>query len=328
MGAALRHSGALIGALACLTSTTAEAASADVHKFPVKPIRLIVPFVAGVGTDTISRTVAPKLTERWGQQVIVDNRAGAAGSIGVEMTLAAPPDGYTICLISASHSVNAATNPKLSYDLTKDLQGISQMTSLNYVMYVHPSVPANTVQELVTYAKANPDKLNFGSSGTGGLQHLAGELFKHMAGVKLVHVPYKGGAQVNAEVMAGNIQLGFGTLQSRRYYTLGKLRPLGISGRARSSVAPEIPTIAEQGLPGYEVDQWYGIVTSAKVPAVIVTKISQGFADAVKSPEIAQRWSADGTTPIGSTSDQFTAHVRSEVGKWRKLVKDVGLTLH
>jgi tripartite-type tricarboxylate transporter receptor subunit TctC len=313
---------------ACATSTVAEAASSDVDKFPTKPIRLIVPFVAGVGTDTISRMIAPKLAERWGQQVVVDNRSGAAGSIGVEMTLAAPPDGYTICLISASHSVNAATNPKLSYDLIRDLQGISQLTSLNYVMYVHPSVPAKTVQDLIAYTKANPDKLNFGSSGTGGLQHLAGELFKHMAGVKLVHVPYKGGAQVNAEVMAGNIQLGFGTLQSRRYYTLGKLRPLGISGRVRSSVAPEIPTIAEQGLPGYEVDQWYGIVTSAKVPGAVVTKISQGIAEAVKSPDIAQRLSADGTTPVGSNSEQFTAHVRSEVGKWRKLVKDVGLTLH
>ena len=216
----------------------------------------------------------------------------------------------------------------MSYDITKELQGISQMTSLNYVMYVHPSVPARTVQELVAYAKANPDKLNFGSSGTGGLQHLAGELFKHRAGVQLVHVPYKGGAQVNAEVLAGNIQLGFGTLSSRRLYTSGKLRPLGISGRTRSKVAPEIPTIAEQGVPGYEVDQWYGIVAPSKVPAAIVSKLSQGIAEAVQSPEVAQRWAADGSIPVGSTPEQFSAHIRSEVNKWRKLVKDMGLVLH
>ena len=157
--------------LVCGGMPTAHAASADVEKYPTKPIRLIGPFVPGGGTDITARAIAAKLTERWGQQVIVDNRPGAAGTIGVDLTATAPPDGYTLCLISASHSVNSATNPKLPYDLTKDLQGVSQATSLFYVIYVHPSVPATSVQELITYAKANPDKLNFGSSGTGGLQH-------------------------------------------------------------------------------------------------------------------------------------------------------------
>jgi tripartite-type tricarboxylate transporter receptor subunit TctC len=301
----------------------------EVDKYPAKPVRLIAPFVPGGGTDITARAIAAKLTERWGQQVIVDNRAGAAGAIGVELTAAAAPDGYTICLISASHSVNAATNPKLPYDLTRDLQAISQATSLFYVMYVHPAVPAKSVAELITYAKANPGKLSFGSSGTGGLQHLAGEMFNFLAGVKMVHIPYKGGAAAIADALAGNIQVGFGTLlSSRGHYKAGRLRPLAITARQRSATAPEYPTIAEAGLPGYEVDQWYGIITSAKVPRPLVDKLAVAIAEAVKSPETAQRLSGEGSTPVGSTPDQFSAHIRSEIAKWRKLVKDARLVLH
>ena len=307
----------------------AYAASAEVDKYPTKPIRLIAPFVPGGGTDITARTIAAKLTERWGQQVIVDNRAGAAGAIGVELTATAAPDGYTICLISASHSVNSATNTKLPYDLTKDLQAISQATSLFYVMYLHPAVPATSVAELITYAKANPGKLSFGSSGTGGLQHFAGEMFNFYAGVKMVHIPYKGGAAATADALAGNIQVGFGTLLSSRiHYKSGRLRPLAITARQRSSTAPEYPTVAEAGLPGYEVDQWYGIITSAKVPRPLVDKLSVAVAEGVKSPETAQRMSAEGSAPVGSTPDQFSAHIRSEIAKWRKLVKEAALVLH
>jgi tripartite-type tricarboxylate transporter receptor subunit TctC len=317
-------------ALLCLGSAAgAHAAAAEADKYPTKPIRLIVPFVPGAGTDITGRTIAAKLSERWGQQVVVDNRTGAAGAIGVEVTSNAVPDGYTICLISASHSVNSATNPKLPYDLTKDLQAISQATSLFYVMYVHPSVPVKNIQEFVTYAKANPGKLNFGSSGTGGLQHLAGEMFNYLAGTKMVHVPYKGGAAVITDVLAGNIQVGYGTVLSLRpHFKSGKLRGLAMSARQRSPSAPEIPTIAEAGVPGYEVDQWYGIITSAKVPRPIVNKLYQGISEALKSPETAQRLSGEGSTPVGSTPEQFGAHIRTEVAKWRKLVKDAGLTLH
>jgi tripartite-type tricarboxylate transporter receptor subunit TctC len=307
----------------------AYAASVPVDKYPTKPIRLIAPFVAGAGTDITARAIAAKLTERWGQQVIVDNRPGAAGAIGVELTATAVPDGYTLCLISASHAVNSATNPKLPYDLTRDLQAISQATSLFYVMYVNPSLPAKSIQELVTYAKANPGKLSFGSSGTGGLQHLAGEMFNFLAGARMVHIPYKGGAAVIADVLAGNIQVGFGTLlSSRAHYKAGRLRPLAITARQRSSTAPEYPTIAEAGLPGYEVDQWYGIITSAKVPRPLVDKLAVAIGEAVKSPETAQRLSAEGSMPVGSTPDQFNAHIRSEIAKWRKLVKDAALELH
>jgi len=324
----LKHALLALG-LVCGSMPAAYAASADVDKYPTKPIRLIGPFVPGGGTDITARAVAAKLTEKWGQQVIVDNRPGAAGTIGVDLTATALPDGYTLCLISASHSVNSATNPKLPYDLTKDLQGVSQATSLFYVIYVHPSVPATSVQELIAYAKANPSKLNFGSSGTGGLQHLAGEMVNHLGKVKMVHVPYKGGAAVIADALAGNIQVGFGTfLSSRAHYKAGKLRPLAITAVKRASIAPDLPTIAEAGLPGYEVDQWYGIITSAKVPRPLVDKLSAAIAEGVKSPETAQRLSAEGSTPVGSTPDQFSAHIRNEIAKWRKLVKEAGLVLH
>jgi tripartite-type tricarboxylate transporter receptor subunit TctC len=315
--------------LVCAGFPLAHAAGVDVDKYPTKPIRFIAPFVAGGGTDITARAVAAKLTERWGQQVIVDNRSGAAGTIGVEITATAPPDGYTICLISASHSVNSATNPKLPYDLTRDLQAISQATSLFYIMYLHPSVPAKSVAELITYAKANPGKLNFGSSGTGGLQHLAGEMFNHLGGVKIVHIPYKGGAAAVADALAGNIQVGFGTfLSSRNHFQSGRLRPLAITAKQRSPTAPEIPTLAEAGLAGYEVDQWYGIITSAKVPRPLVDKLAVAIAQAVKSPETAKRLSGEGSIPVGSTPDQFSAHIQREMAKWRKLVKEAALVLH
>lgn len=318
----------MIIALTAAAIPAAQAAS-PADTYPNKPIRLIVPFVAGAGTDITGRTIAAKLTERWNHQVVVDNRTGAAGAIGVEITANAIPDGYTICLISASHSVNSATNPRLPYDLLKDLQPVSQATSLFYVQYIHPSVPAKSVQELIAHARANPDKLNFGSSGTGGLQHLAGEMFNYLGKIKTVHVPYKGGAAAIADALAGNIQIGYGTLLSLRpLFKAGRLRGLAITARQRSSVAPEFPTLAESGLPGYEVDQWYGIITSAKVPRPIVDKLSVAIGEGLKSPETAQRLSRDGSVPVGSTPDQFSAHIRGEIAKWRKLVKDAGLVLH
>jgi tripartite-type tricarboxylate transporter receptor subunit TctC len=312
--------GALLAALG-----NAHAGEADTY--PNKPIRLLVPFVAGAGTDITARTIAAKLSERWGQQVVADNRTGAAGTIAVDLTAKAAPDGYTICLISASHSVNAATNSKLPYDINKDLQAVSQATSLNYIVYANPSVPAKSIKELIAYAQTNPGKLNFGSSGTGGLQHLAGEMLKYLGKFDMVHVPYKGGAAVIIDALAGNIQVGFGTLLSLRpHFNAGKLRPLGISASKRSPVAPEIPTVAET-VPGYEVDQWYGIITGGKVPRPIVNKLSAAVAEAVKSPEVAKRLSGEGSTPVGSTPDEFSAHIRAEVNKWRKLVKDAGLQL-
>jgi tripartite-type tricarboxylate transporter receptor subunit TctC len=305
------------------------AAQADLAKdYPNKPIRFIVPFVPGAGTDTTARTIAQKLSETWGQQVIVDNRTGAAGAIGVDLTAKAVPDGYTICLISASESVNSATNPKLPYDLTRDLQAISQATSLFYAVYHSPSVPVKSIKELIAYAKANPGKLNFGSSGTGGLQHFAGEMFNHLAGIKITHVPYKGSAAVIIAMLSGDVQVGFGTLFGvRPHMSTGRLRVLAITAGKRSPAAPELPTVVEAGVPGYVVDQWYGVITSAKVPAAIVRKLNAAIAESLKLPDVAKRLAADGSTPIGSTPEEFSAHIKSEIAKWRKLVKEAKLEL-
>ena len=221
------------------------AAQADPAKdYPTKPVRFLVLSVPGAGTDTTARTIALKLSEKWRKQVVVDNRTGATGAIGLDLTATAVPDGYTICLISASHAVNSATNPNLPYDLTKDLQGITQATSLFYVVSVSPAVPATSVKELIAHAKANPGKLNFGSSGTGGLQHFAGEMFAHMAGVKITHVPYKGAAAVVVAMLAGEVQVGFTTMFGvRPHLASGRLKVLAISAAKRSPAMPELPTI-------------------------------------------------------------------------------------
>lgn len=318
--------------LLCLSAALAPsmaAAQADVAKdYPNKPVRFISPFVPGAGTDTTARTLAQKLTDAFGQQFVVDNRTGAAGAIGVEITEKAPPDGYTICLISASHSVNSAVNPKLPYDLTKDMQGITQATSLFYAVYHHPGVPVKNVKELIAYSKANPNKLLFGSSGTASLQHFAGEMFNHLSGAKLMHVPYKGTAAVVVAMLGNEIQVGFGTLFGvRPHMASGRLKVVAITAGKRSPAAPDLPTVAEAGIPGYEVDQWYGVITGAKVPRPIVNKLQQAMAQALKAPDVAQRLAGEGSTPLGSSPDQFNAHIKSEITKWQKLVKEAKLEL-
>ena len=316
----------------CATSLSGPlfAAAADVAKdYPSRPIRFVVPFSPGAGTDTTARTIAAKLSERWKQQVIADNRASGAGTVGVETTKNAIPDGYTICLISASISVSAATNPRLPYDLIKDLQGITQATSLFYTLYMHPSVPATNVKEFIAYNKANPGKLNYGSSGIGGLQHLAGELFDYMAGTRMVHVPYKGTADVIPATISNQVQVGFGSLIGvRPHMQSGRVRVIAISAAKRSPAVPDLPTIAEAGVPGYSVDQWYGVITGAKVPAAIVAKLNVAIAESLKLPDVVQRMTSDGSTPVGSSPEQFNAHIRSEIAKWRKLAKEAKLDLH
>ena len=309
-------------------SATAGAAQGDpAPGYPNKPVRFICPFAPGAGTDLTARTIAQKLGDKFGQQFVVDNRTGAGGAIGVDTVAKAIPDGYTIGLISASNSVNSATNPGLPYNMERDLQGIAQATSLFYVMYTHPTVPAKTVKELIAYAKASPGKLNFGSSGNNTLQHFSGELFNHMAGVKITHVPYKGTAAVIPAMLAGEVQLGFGSLiGTRSQMTSGKLRGLAITA-AKRSPSIDLPTIAESGLAGYEVDQWYGVIASAKVPQPIIRKLNAGIVEALKQQDVATRLAADGSTPVGSSPEQFNAHIRKEIAKWKKLVKEANLPL-
>ena len=313
--------------LACVAPSLNAAQNDPAANYPNKPIRFIVPFSPGAGTDITARTIAQKLTEKWGQQVIADNRTGAGGAIGVDFAAKAIPDGYTICLISASNSVNSATNSGLPYDLVKDLQGITQATSLFYVVYIHPSVPAKSVRELIDYAKANPGKLNFGSSGSNTLQHFAGELFNHMANVKNVHIPYKGTASVIPAMLSGEIQLGFGSLiGTRMQMQQGRLRGIAITA-AKRSPSIDLPTVAESGVPGYEVDQWYGAITSAKVPQPIVKKLNAAMVEALRQPETAARLAADGSIPAATSPEQFNAHISSEIAKWKRLVKEANLRI-
>jgi tripartite-type tricarboxylate transporter receptor subunit TctC len=294
--------------------------------YPTKPIRLIIPFAPGGGTDLTARAIAIKLTEAWGQTVVPDNRAGANGTIAVDIATHAPPDGHTLTMISSSHSVNASLYKNLPYDLTRDLAPITQATSQPYALVVHPSVPAKSVKELVALAKAKPDGLTYGSSGLGGLSHLSGALFCSLAGIKLVHVPYKGGNPALNDVIGGQIQMLFSTLlQSDGQLKAGRVRALAVTTKKRSPAAPDLPTMQEAGVAGYEVAGWYGVLAPAKTPRPIIDKLNTEIVRILHSPDVQSKLAADGSEAVGSTPDQFGAHIKSEVAKWRKVIKEAGI---
>jgi len=308
------------------------AAAANVHAaqeataYPTRPVRLIVPFAPGGGTDITARAIAQKLTESLGKAVIVDNRAGANGTIGADMTAKAPPDGYTLGMISSSHSVNPSIMKKLPYDLLADLAPITQATSQPYALVLHPSVPARSVKELIALAMAKPGTLTYGSSGTGGLSHLSGALLASLAKISLVHVPYKGGAPALTDVISGQIQMLFSTiLQSQAHIKSGRLRPLAVTTAKRSRSMPELPTMAEAGVKGYEVAGWYGMVAPARTPRALITLLNGEVVRILKLPEVGDRLAADGSEPVGSSPEQFGAHIKSEVAKWRKLTAEAGI---
>jgi len=295
---------------------------------PGKPVRFIVPFAAGGGTDIAARIYAATLTRQMGRNFVVDNRPGASGAVGVDITAKAPPDGQTICIISASNTVNSAVNQKLSYDLAKDLQGVTQVTSAFFVLIVPQSSPIKSTKELIAYAKAQPGKLNYGSSGTGGITHLAGALFSHLEKITMVHIPYRGESAAITDLLGGQTQLQFASpLNASPHLTSGKLRALAGTSGKRNAAMPDIPTIAESGVAGYDVSQWYGVITSAKVPMSQINRLSEAFAAAAKEPEIVQRLRTDGVDAVSSKPAVFHAHVTAEIGKWEKLVKEAGLQL-
>jgi tripartite-type tricarboxylate transporter receptor subunit TctC len=322
-----RNCALTLAVLAAALYSTALRADA-VSEYPNRPVRFIIPFVPGAGTDLTTRTIAKKLSETHGQQFVPDNRAGAAGAIGADIAAKATPDGHTLCLISSGHTVLAATNNRLPYDLERDLHAVSQVSTLFYVLAVHPSFPAKTLKDLLALAKSQPGKIHQGSSGTGALQHFAGEMMAHQAGVKFTHVPYKGGAASLAAVMSGEVEMSFTTLLSARpHMGSGRIRVLGITAGKRSPAIPDIPTIAEAGVPGFEANQWYGVVTSVKVPLPIVNKLADMLKAAVQSQDVVARLSADGSTPVATSTAAFKTHIHSEIAKWKKLVKDAGLQM-
>ena len=303
----------------------ALAVTAQAQQFPARPVRLIVPFGAGGGIDTVARAVSVKLTEQLGQTFVVDNRGGGGGSIGAELVAAAPPDGYTLIMMAAA-SVIHPLMVKARFDALRDFAPVSQVTTQPYVIVVNLKLPIQNVNELVAYAKADPEKLNYGSPGPGTLIHLATELFKSVTGTRMVHVPYKGTAAAYPDLVAGNIQVIFASIISAQpHIKAQRIRALAVTGAKRAQSSPELPTVAEAGVPGYVVTQWYAVFAPAGTPRAIVDRLHDAIVKALKLPDVAARLAADGAESVGSTPQQLAAHVRAERDRWSKVIKDAGI---
>lgn len=300
--------------------------SAFAQPFPSKPVRLIVPFPPGGAVDYYARAVQNRLQETLGQPILIENRSGAGGMVGADLVVKAAPDGYTLLVGNiASLAMNVGLYSKMTYDPRKDLTPIIRTVAVNYVMTVHPSVPARSVKELIDHAKANPGKLSYGSAGSGSAPHLATELLKQRAGIDMLHVPFKGGGPMVADLLGGQIHIVIADQANLMpHVKAGKLRALAVGTLERSASYPDIPTIAESGFPGFEARAWQGIAGPANLPADIVTQLNAAFAKAMAFPEVHQRLLDGGLEPITGTPEDFAAFIRSEIDKWAKVAKDVG----
>jgi len=315
----------LAAAFIGMALATLAAVSACAQQYPVKPIRFVLPFGApGGAPDITARLIAPKLTEAWGQQVVVEPRVGAGGTIGTEVVATAAPDGYTILLTSPSHAINVTLYAKLPYDAVADFIPITQLVEVPNILVIHPSLPARSVKELIALAKSRPGSLNYGSAGSGSSQHLAGELFKKMAGVSMVHIPYKGGGGVVVDLIAGQVQLTFGSSTSMPYVRSGRLIALAVTTAQRVNSLPALPTIAESGLPGYEASAWYALFAPARTPKPIIDKLHTEVARILKLPEVRERLAFETIQPVGSTPAELTEFVKREIVKWGAIIKDSG----
>lgn len=310
-----------LGLAAAIVGTPAWA-----QQYPSKPVRMIVPSAPGSGPDLIARVVAQKLTEQLGRPVVADPRPGAGGSLGGELAAKAPPDGYTLIMASAgSHSVNPALYPKLPYDAVKDFAPIGLVSTAPNILIVHPSLPVKTVKDLVALAKAKPGALTFGSGGNGSTAHLSGELFRTMANVNMVHVPFKGAPFAVIGVMTGEISLAILNLPpALPHVKSGKLKALGVSTVKRSSAVPDIPTIAEAGLPGYDAGTWYGLLAPAGTPSEIITRLNAELVKGLRSDDMKKRIAAEGGDVAGGTPEEFAALIRRDIAKWTKVVQASG----
>ena len=308
--------------LIVLTALCSAAHAAD---WPTKPVRLLVGFAPGGGTDTTARAISQKLTASLGQQVIVDNRPGVSGNIAAEITANALPDGYTVLLSTiAALAINPSLLKKMPFDPIKDLAPVTRAADSTNFLVVHPSVPAKSVKDVIALSKSKP--LNGGSSGVGGAGHLALELFNLQAGTKILHVPYKGGGPAIIDLLAGNINLIFATgASSINHVKAGKIRALGVTTAKRSALAPELPTIAEAGLPGFEANNWNGVVVPAKTPRAIINRLNKEFAAALSLPDIKQFLFTQGLDAAPGTPEEFAAYIKSETAKWAKVIKAAGI---
>jgi tripartite-type tricarboxylate transporter receptor subunit TctC len=302
---------------------------ADAQNWPTRPVRLISPFAPGGGADITSRAVAQKLSTSLGQQVLVENRGGAGGMIGVDIAAKSPADGYTIVMGTIGPiAINPSLYKKMTYDPQRDLIPVSQAANALNVLVVHPSLPAKNVKEMIAIAKARPGQMNYGSSGPGATDHLAGELFNVLAGVKMVHVPYKGGAPAMLDLVSGNVQVVFSTVSTAIAAMDSKrVRPLAMTGNQRFELMPDLPTVAEAGLKGFEVNNWYGIFLPAGTPKDIVTRLNADVIKALAAPDVKKRLIEAGIVATSSSPEGFTAYVKAESTKWAKVIKDAGITV-
>jgi tripartite-type tricarboxylate transporter receptor subunit TctC len=311
-----------LGSLA-LACAAVFSPAAHAQTYPAKVVRFIVPFPPGGGNDTIARLVAQKLGVALGQQVIVDNRPGAGGTIGAEAAARAAGDGYTMFLAGvATHGINPNLRKKLPYDALKDFDAVSLIASAPLLVVVHPSLPARSVKELIAVAKARPGQINYASNGAGGSAHLGVELFEMMAGVKMAHVPYKGLAPALTDLMSGEVQVMFSSAVAMLpQVKAGRLRAIAMTGAKRSPAIPNVPTVAESGLPGYETGSWYGVVVPAGTPKTVIDRLSKEIQTIVRSPEFTARLNEEAVIPVGSTPDAFDRHIRAELARWAKVIK-------
>jgi tripartite-type tricarboxylate transporter receptor subunit TctC len=298
------------------------------QEYPTKPVRLILPFPAGGGSDLIARVVAQKLTAALGQSVLVDNRAGASGNIAAELVAKSPPDGYTLLFGNSSLSISPAVFQKLSYDPVKDFTAISMASSYPFTLTAHPSLPVRNVRELVALAKAKPDALAYASAGGGTMSHMAMELLRVRTGIKVQHLPYKGAAPASISLLSGESQIAFLVMPvAAPHIKIGKLRGLGVAGPVRSPAAPEVPTMEEAGVKDNVAMQWNGFFAPARTPQPVLDRLYREVAKAVHLPDVKQRFDAEGATPVGSTPAEFAAFFRSEAEKWAEVAKRSGTKL-
>ncbi len=311
----------------CLLIASLLAPAVFAQEFPSRPVRFLLPIAPGGGIDITVRTIAPRLGSNWGQTVVVDNRPGGTGAVGLETAARAQPDGYTITLITGTHAARRATHHgRLSYDLLKDFAAVTQMTRQSYVLVLHPAVAAKSVPELLALARAKPGSLTYGSAGQGSLQHLSGALLGALTRTNLLHVAYKGGGPALADVLGGQISMVFATpLESVPHIKTNRLRPLAVTSPKRSPAMPDLPSIAETGVAGYEVTNWYGVLAPAATPKAIIDKINRGIVEVLRLPEMIERFKGDGVELVGSTPAEYRKHIEAEIVKWERVVKTAGI---
>jgi tripartite-type tricarboxylate transporter receptor subunit TctC len=314
--------------LALTAVCAASAATTQAQQnYPARPIRLIVAFSAGGSLDLTARLIAQKLTERWGQSVVVDNRVGAGGIIGSDIVAKAAPDGYTLLMASSSSPVHVALRPTAPHHFGRDFAPVTLAARSAYALTAHVNVAANSVKEVIAAARAKPGMLRYGSSGAGGLPHLASELFKHMAGVDIIHIPYKGGAQALVDLVGGRLEFMVNSLPLLLpQVKAGKIKMIAVTTTQRASAVPDVPTIAESGVPGYEVTGWYGVVAPARTPSTTIAKLNDEIVRILRDPAVQQQIRKDGGEAVGTTPEQFAVVIRADIEKWTELVRRARIT--